>query len=119
MVRTMDILDYEYYTEEFGGYLITDESIFGGLMRKAWAFVNYITFGAVASLDADEVSGDIKNAVCAVAEELAVGVLHGGIVSEHNDGYAVKYAPHSDVWSAVYAAAAMYLPAQMLYQGIE
>jgi len=118
MVRTMDILDYEYYTEDFGGYLITDEAVFGGLARKAWAFVNHITFGAITSLDADEVSDDIKNAVCAVAEDLAVGVSHGGMVSEHNDGYAVTYAPHSDVWAAVYATAAMYLPAQMLYKGI-
>jgi len=116
MVTTMDILDYTYYAEDFGGYAI-DEAKFNNLVGKAWAFINYITFGAIS--EEDMASDDVKNAVCAVAEEFALCTSNCGIVSEQNDGYAVTYTPTSDVHNAMYATAAMYLPSQMMYQGVE
>lgn len=92
----MAYADFEYYSTQYFGTAIA-ESDFGGLAFRASAVIDQLTFARAAE---DEDNTDaIKNAMCAVAEELqrqdrSDGV--DGIASESQGQYSVSYAANSN-----------------------
>lgn len=88
--------DYTYYSTSFFGTAITEED-FPKYALRASAEIDRITFNRAAS-DTDNTTA-IKNAMCAVAEELqkqdrSNGV--DGIASESQGQYSVSYVAGSN-----------------------
>lgn len=87
-------MDYGYYREAFGGTKIPPEE-FPFFVKKAEAFVRYLTGGKSDGLELDA----IKDAVCAVceayaAEEARIRARDGNaqeIAAENNDGWSASY----------------------------
>jgi hypothetical protein len=91
--------DYAYYTGTFLGAAIT-ESAFPALALRASAVIDQITFGrAAVDYAATTNVNAIKNATCAVAEELERQDAQGnvdGIASESQGQYSVSYLANSN-----------------------
>lgn len=87
--------DYAYYAGTFLGTAIT-EADFPRLALRASAVIDQITFNRAASDTTNTTA--IKNAACAVAEELQAEDRAGadGIQSESQGRYSVTYAAHSN-----------------------
>lgn len=86
-------MDYSYYRDVFGGVTVSEEDL-PPLVRKAEAYIQYLTGGRAADCQIDAV----KDAVCAVcdvyaAEEARMKAQGDAreIASENNDGYSVSY----------------------------
>lgn len=86
-------MDYSYYRDVFGGAAISEED-FPPLVRRAEAYIQYLTSGKAASIQMDAV----RDAVCTVCEVYAADrdktKTQGDareVVSENNDGYSVSY----------------------------
>lgn len=109
----MAFTDYQFYDLEYKGDAISSEALFDNLEVKAEAYINRITFGRVTVPDTN-----VKLAVCAVCDTLQAHSGHEGIASENNDGYSVNYETGA-IQSAIYNAAALFLPADLLYRGLE
>lgn len=110
-------VDYAYYQKNFGGSKISPNS-FINLEIKARAFINTITFNRI---DANHLTEDIKNAVCAVAEQMKSIEETGGLKQSETVGrHSVSYfiAPGSSNKSELYTTASMYLTAELLYRGV-
>lgn len=91
----MAYADYTFYLTQFLGTAIT-EADFPALALRASAVIDQITFGRAAD-DTDNTTA-IKNAMCAVAEELQRQVQSGGrdgISSESQGRYSVSFFAHS------------------------
>lgn len=87
------MVSYGYYRDDHGGTAVSEED-FPPLVRKAEAYIQYLTGGRAADSQLDAV----KDAVCAVcdvyaAEEEKVKAQKDTreIASEDNDGYSVSY----------------------------
>lgn len=106
---------YEFYTDTFGGELLK-ESDFDGVMLKASAFLDEITFGRIT-----EVTEDISTAACAVAEEMqtlqsAYSESAGGAVAAEKTGdQSVNYNASGIVSPISSAAKRSYYAAAMMY----
>jgi hypothetical protein len=91
--------DYAYYTGTFLGTAII-ESAFPQLAFRASAVIDQITFGrAAVDYAANTNVTAIKNATCAVAEELERQDAQGnvdGIASESQGQYSVSYLANSN-----------------------
>lgn len=61
--------DFEYYRDVFHGTKIKEQAEFEGLAVKATADLDMLTFGRINP--EAPISEAVKNAVCAVAEELS------------------------------------------------
>ena len=103
--------DFDFYTDEYKGTRIKDEDTFEFYVKKASAYTDKITFGRIN--EADE---SIKNAVCNVADHLALYDNRQGVSSEENDGYSITYAKEDT--SSLFKAAALFLPVRLLYRGV-
>jgi len=93
--------DYTYYTDEYLGILIA-ETDFPRLSLRASEVVDQITFNGVAAIITAATPADqvllIKNAVCAVAEEMSDIEANGGdagIQSESLGNHSVTYVQGS------------------------
>ncbi len=86
-------MEYGYYRDSFGGRR-TPEEDFPGLVKKAEAFVRYMT-GNKAEADQSDAFKDAVCAVCDVyaADDAQVQAQGDGreVASENNDGYSVSY----------------------------
>lgn len=97
----MAYVDYEYYTEEYLGVAIA-ETDFDRLALLASADIDNMTFDRAAPIieaDTDEDTiTKIKNATCAVAEEIQrieqAGYMDG-ITSESQGRYSVSFGGNS------------------------
>lgn len=88
--------DYTFYVTSFFGTAIA-ESSFPQLALRASAVIDQITFNRAAD-DTDNTTA-IKNAMCAVAEELQRQDLSDGVdgvASESQGQYSVSYLANSD-----------------------
>ena len=104
----MPFVDYAFYTDEFGGAM--PEAVFERVSRQAYAYVNTITFGRIASVSDAAVIDKIKRAICAVAEVYNQQEQGGVVLSAHNDGYIETYqADSTTVEQRTYNAALLYL----------
>nr|DAH37250.1 MAG TPA: Head Tail Connector Protein [Caudoviricetes sp.] len=114
----MQYVDFLYYKEVFKGTVIPSETVFNGLEIKAQAYVDKITFGRIT----DEIAGTeaVKNAICAACETQFQYSGHEGVASESNDGYSVSYSGDEKAAErAMYSAAKLFLPSELLYQGVD
>jgi hypothetical protein len=87
--------DYTYYADTFLGETIP-EAQFPRLALRASALIDQLTFGRAAA-DTDNTNA-IKNAVCAVAEEIYTAEQNNGadgIQSESVGSHSVTYAENS------------------------
>lgn len=86
-------VDYTYYSTTYLGTLIA-ESAFPALALRASAHIDQMTFNRAAT-DTDNETA-IKNATCAVAEELQRQATNlDGITSESQGQYSVSFASNS------------------------
>ena len=110
----MDKVGFDYYQNVFLGSEITSKKIFEKLERYALSYVDKITFGRITYM-----TESIKCAVCSVCEALFKSSERSGIKHEVNDGYSVTYTDKAESeFSDIYMAAAVFLPAELLYKGI-
>ena len=95
----MAYADFTYYTNTYLGNAIA-ESDFPRLALKASAVIDRITFGrAAVDVAANTNVTAIKNAMCAVAEEIQTQEQSNGadgIVSESQGQYSVSYGANSN-----------------------
>lgn len=113
----MPYADYTYYTDVFGGTRLSQQE-FNSCCEKAQSYIDYITLGRASQ----NLSGEVKNAVCAATEEICKAGFAHGIKSEHTDGYSVTYSNEfsqkSEI-SRIYEAVRIYLePTGLLYCGM-
>lgn len=84
------MVDYAYYTANYGGFLIPEDK-FSYYEQKAAAYVNAVTFGHAEG----NITADVKNAVCDAAECLFRAsqnkAVSSGISSEKVGDYQVSY----------------------------
>ena len=80
----MKNIDYNYYTESFGGDLIPAD-LFPAYSARAMVYLNSITFNQAQYSD----DVNIGFAVCDIAEQLYKERLNGGVIREAVDGYSV------------------------------
>lgn len=111
----MPYADYEYYTKTYLGRLPQDD--FVSLARQASAYLDMVTFGRAAR-SPDLIQ--LRDACCAVTEELHRQAQGGEVVSATNDGYTETYAASGKSPAArLYAAAALHLAMTgLMYQGV-
>lgn len=123
--------DYDYYQGTYHGALISAAD-WPLREREASAFIDRITFGRLRH--GWEVTADVQNAVCTVAEKLqlldtqtaaqAQAASAAGIASENTDGYSVSYKSPAEAQQARNAAlldaASLWLPADepLRYAGV-
>ncbi len=91
----MAYADFTYYEDTFLGTTIA-EADFPRLALRASAVIDQITFGRAAT-DTENTNA-IKNAMCAVAEEIQTQESAGsvdGIMSESQGRYSVAYSANS------------------------
>jgi hypothetical protein len=121
-------VDYAYYTTEFLGSAIA-ESSFPALALRASAVIDQITFNRAAAIitaDDDAVTvAKIKNATCAIAEEINSVNRSGGmdgISSESTGNHSVSFtegsAKQMTSEQKYYNAASLWLAnTSLLYRG--
>lgn len=112
----MDLADYAYYRDTYRG--TQPEETFARLSRRASAYLDAITSGNIQGpwLEDDR----IRDACCAVVEELAFQEAGGEVTTANNDGYSESYATSGKSHGArLYDAAALYLAETgLLYRGV-
>lgn len=114
----MIYIDYEYYTNNYSGRMIT-ETDFAYLSRKASAYLDTLTLGRIT--EGWKTDERVKNACCAVAEVYALKNAGGEVASETNDGASITYVTSGKSTAQRLAdAAAIYLSSTgLLYRGID
>lgn len=94
-------VDFEFYTTEYGGDAIASAD-FDRLALQASRFIDRVTFErAYAVIDAatdTELIEKIKNATCAIAEEIQEQKTNGikNVISETVGSHSVSYAVNKD-----------------------
>lgn len=113
----MAYVDYTYYKETFKGSSIP-EAAFDGWEVQAEAYIDMITFGRI---DADNVSNEVKKAVCAVSEKAKQLHDDGGIKTSEtvgNHSVAYKIEDSASTMSKLKVAASVHLcNTGLLYRG--
>ena len=116
--------DYTYYIGTYGGTAI-NETEFYRLSRKASAYIDQITFGnakaAMKNLPEEhETVERIRDACCAICENLQQEENGGEIASATNDGYSESYVTSSKTSEQKrYEIASMFLASTgLLYAGV-
>ena len=88
---------HEYYANEYGGFLISEE-VFQGLSKKASQYVDYFTFGRITEGNASTFPS-LADCVCNMAEIIYRIAGKTGYEkekkSESQDGYSVAYVTES------------------------
>lgn len=88
---------YDYYTNTFGGVIIPAER-FNYMMREASAFIDCITFNRTKQMNPADITDEIRNATCSVAESMYTLTDGSGIEtgesksSEKVGDYQVSFA---------------------------
>lgn len=110
--------DFAYYRDMYRGVL--GETDFARLSRRSAAYLDQVTFGRPAAVTCGSVLEKVKDACCAVADELYRQERGGEVVSANNDGYTETYAASGKTpGQRLYAAAAFYLGnTGLLYRGV-
>lgn len=100
--------DFNFYSESFFGEKIPEEEF--AYYEKAAAD----RLSAMTQHRCDEAEDATKFAVCAIAEILFATDGRVGVSSESSDGFSAAYTGFE---SAIYKAAAQYLPSSLFYRG--
>jgi len=106
-------IDYKFYTEKFGGDLISAD-LFPAYVTRAVIYLNSITFNQAERCE----DINISFAVCDIAEQLYKERLSGGIKHESADGYSVTRDTSSSLKQRLFDTAQTYLACSgLLYRG--
>lgn len=100
--------------------------VFGGNLSNA----DFIRFAFRAKKEIDnatfkritEVTDDIKHCMFELIEYISANMQNGtvsGVTSVSNDGYSVTYAGGKNGDDNIYDIISTYLPAELLYRGVE
>lgn len=110
--------DYSYYRAVFRGAV--SETDFDRLSRKASGYLDRVTFGR-ASRVANAWSGKVKDACCAVVDELYRQEAGGEVVSETVGKWSRTFAASPKTpTQRMYAAVDAYLgDTGLLYSGVD
>lgn len=116
-------VDYNYYSETYGGNKIPKDS-FDACEKRAEAVLHRISFDRVKRLP--EIPDMVKDAICAMAEiDYQEEKKTPGVKSENSDGYAVTYADSGNTTGASGRVALMHQEASiylgntgLLYKGV-
>lgn len=110
-------VDYGFYKDSYGGNVIPSLQLFHRLSIKSVNFINKITFNRVT---VDNLSDNIKFAVCAVADEMYKIEKTGGIKSVESVGnHSVSYKVDDLTEETKYLKTAkIYIPQELLYRGV-
>mgnify|MGYP001252641877 CR=1 FL=1 len=112
----MTYTNYEYYTDTYGGKLIS-ESDFPRLESIAAAYIDALTFGRTASVEDESVLELVKMAVCTAADILWRREQGGRIASERVGDYSVSYEVDGEPEvNQIYRVAKVYL-GDLMYRG--
>jgi len=103
------MVDFAYYTEQFGGTVMDDSADFDRFAKKAEAYLKSVAKESV------EGQGD---AICAVAEMMFLFAGREGTASVSNDGYSESYLDGAAHEAELYRMALRYLSPETLYRGI-
>lgn len=111
------MVDYKFYKETFLGDIIP-EALFKKFEIKSSNFINEITFKRI---DLNNITENIKMAVCAVAEKMFNIENEGGIktsetVSKHSVSFFIPQ--NISIERLLYKEASLYLPKELLYRGV-
>lgn len=111
----MTYADYAYYTGTYYGTM--PEEDFSRLSRRASAYLDQAALGHITPAWAAKES--VKDACCAVADEMGRQERGGSVTAESNDGVSVSYAaPTLSEERRLYNAAALHLGnTGLLYRG--
>ena len=118
----MAYADYAFYSSTYLGTAIASAD-FPRLAARASAVIDRITFGRAAAVITAETPAAtvtaIKNAVCAVADEIQKSEASGGAVqSERVGNYSVTYLSQKSDEKRQIDAAALYLwNTDLMYRG--
>ena len=105
----MDMVDFAYYTEQFGGNMVDDSEEFDCFAKKAETYLK--------SIAKENIEGQ-GDAICAVAEMMFLFAGREGMASLSNDGYSESYLDGAAHEAQLYRMAMRYLAPGTLYQGI-
>lgn len=88
---------YSYYKNQFFGGKLEAEDFYR-YAKRACAEIDRVTFGRLTSMPESEIQDAVRDAVCAVAEQMYSFENAKGaeIASESNDGVSVSYRDVSD-----------------------
>lgn len=112
-------VDYEYYTEIYGGTKLAEKDWLR-VSQKAEQRLNSYTFGRLP----DDWEGEswcdrAKCAVCEMTEILYADEKRSGKTSENTDGYSVSYDTEKSLSSTFYDVVQVYLSdTGLLYAGV-
>lgn len=112
----MEKIDYKFYSEIFGGKLSSKD--FSLCEFKARKFINKITFNRINS---ENINDDIRFCVCIILEKIKDIEENEGIKTSETVGkHSVSFFIHqnSSIEDILYKEAIKYLPAELLYRGI-
>lgn len=107
--------DLIFYIETYGGDCKIPAEKFPLWEKRADAALKQIIGNAEYSAEFDDC---VKMCICEIAEYLYEEDRHGGIASEGNDGYSVRYE-NGDIKTKISAIVSMWLSGtDMLYRGV-
>lgn len=95
------MVDFDYYCDDFGGFIIEDEEEFDRLSGTAESFVRHIS-----RQEPDFDSDDVKSCICAVADVYAENGLYGVTARESIDGFGAEESLSDELIHT----ASLYLP---------
>ena len=104
-------IDFTFYKEQYLGLL--PQTLFDRFAPKAEAFLRFACGDRWLT---DAALQQKKLALCAVTDEMEKLFRKGGIAAETAGEYAVHYQKGDDA-AALYRAAQIYLPDEMLFRG--
>ncbi len=108
----MKNIDYNFYTERFGGDIFSAE-LLPAYTAKAVIYLNSITFNQAQSCD----DVNIDFAICDIAEQIYKEHLRNGIKHEAVDGYSIT-RDSSSFGEKLFETAQTYLACTgLLYRG--
>lgn len=97
--------DYKYYTDEYGGNLIS-ENDFKAVAGKASERINAMTFGRIEGGFPEKFSENIMRCCCELAENIhkytnLTGAENSAISSEKTGNYSINYQSMTEQISAI------------------
>ncbi len=108
------MVDYKYYTENYGGNLVL-ESDWKRIARKAETKLHEYTYGRLKKITNKE-----RTVICELADCMYEYGKRDGVSSETTDGYSVSYDVSTKSNSQLYdIVKATYIHTGLLYCGVK
>ncbi len=110
----MVYVDYSFYKDEYCGTYVPEED-FDNLSVRATAKLNAYLGG---ELEEDEITDEVKFAICEICDLMLASLNHSGIEYERNDGYWVSYEDEERTDARIISCIKTWLAgSELLYRG--